>query len=114
MDTQSNTKRANFDDTTRKHGALPLLRTSALVAVLVGAAGSVGLMLWEGRRNESRMLLIFFALWVLSPFLALGLACIASKRWSSVSRTTFHVVTLTFTLATLAIYGNAVVGPSRA
>jgi predicted dienelactone hydrolase len=93
---------------------LARLHTSALVAVQVGAAGSVGLMLWEGRQNDSRILLTLFALWVLSPFVALALACVASRRWSAVSRATLHGVILVFTLATLAIYGNAVLGPSRA
>ena len=96
-----------------KRRFLDLLRASALIAVLVGAAGSVGLMLWAGRRNDSRILLLLFALWVLSPFMAFVLANMASRRWSVVSRATLHGVILVFTLVTLAIYGNAVLGPSR-
>src|SRR5262245_24177115 len=114
MDTKSNTKRAAFADRTREHRVLARLRTSALVAVLVGAAGSVGLMLWEGRQNDSRILLTLFAIWVLSPLIALAFACAASWRWSVVSRAILHGVILVFSLATLAIYGNAVLGPSRA
>ena len=114
MDTKLNTKRADLDNTVGERGVLALIRTAALIAVLVGAAVSVGLMLWEGRRNDSRLLLALFALWVLSPFVALGLAYAASTRWSVVSRATYHGVVLLFTLATLAIYGNVVFGPSRA
>ena len=55
-------------------GLLGFLRTAALTAVLAGAVGSVGLMLYVGRRNHSRVLLVLFALWVLSPFAALGWA----------------------------------------
>ena len=60
---------------------LGLLRAAALIAVLAGAAGSVGLMLHAGRHNASRILLALFALWVLSPFMALLLVNVISKRW---------------------------------
>jgi hypothetical protein len=40
-------------------GFLGLLHAVALIAVVAGALGSVGLMLWVGHRNPSRVLLIF-------------------------------------------------------
>ncbi len=95
-------------------GFLALLRASAHIAVPVGAVGSLGLMLWAGRRNDSRILLVLFALWVLSPFMALVLANAVSKRWSVVSRAALHSVMLVLTLVTLAIYGDVVLGPPRA
>jgi len=51
-------------------GFLGLLRSAARIAVPAGAVGSVGLMLHAGRRNDSRILLVLFTLWVLSPFVA--------------------------------------------
>jgi len=49
-------------------GFLCVLRAAALIALLVGAVGSVGLMLHAGRRKDSpRLLLALFAIWVLSP-----------------------------------------------
>jgi hypothetical protein len=67
-------------------GFLGLLRAVALVAVVVGAAGSVALTLRVGRHNPSRLLLVLFTTWVLSPLVALVLANKASNRWSVLTR----------------------------
>jgi hypothetical protein len=92
-------------------GFLVLLRAAALIAVLAGAAGSVGLMLHAGRHNDSQILLVLFALWVLSPFMALVLAHVVSKRWSVLTRATLYSVMLVLTLGSLAIYGDVALGP---
>jgi len=97
-----------------ERGFLGLLRAAALIAVLAGAAGSFGLMLHAGRRNDSRILLVLFTIWVLSPFVALVLADVVSKRWSVLTRATLHSVMLVLTLASLAIYGDVALGPPRA
>ena len=90
-------------------GSLGLLHAAGLIAVLVGAVGSVGLMLHAGRNNPSRLLLVLFVLWVLSPFIVLVLANMVSKRWSVLTRATLYCVTLVITLGSLAIYGELVV-----
>jgi len=95
-------------------GFLCRLRGAALVAVLAGAGGSVGLMLRAGRHNSSRILLVLFALWVLSPFVVLVLANMVSKRWSVLTRATLYSVMLVLTLGSLAIYGDVALGPPRA
>jgi len=95
-------------------GFLGLLRAAALIALPAGAAGSVGLMLHAGRRNNSRILLLLFALWVLSPFMALVLASVVSKRWSVYTRATLYCLMLVLTLGSLAIYGDIALGPPRA
>ncbi len=95
-------------------GLLGLLRAAALIAVLAGAGGSVGLMLRAGHRNPSRLLIVLFAIWVLSPFMALVWANVVSKRWSVLTRATLYVVMLVITLGSLAIYGALVFGPLRA
>ena len=59
-----------------------VLRTAALIALPAGATGSVGFMLRAGHRNPSCVLLVLFATWVLSPFVALVFAIIVSKHWS--------------------------------
>jgi hypothetical protein len=97
-----------------ERGFLGLLRAAALIAVLAGAAGSLGLMLHAGRRNDSRILLVLFTIWVLSPFVALVLADVVSKRWSVLTRATLHSVMLVLTLGSLAIYGDVALGPPRA
>jgi hypothetical protein len=97
----------------RDGGFLGLLRAVALIAVVAGAGGSVGLMLWVGHRNPSRVLLILFTIWVLSPFVALILAQMVSKRWSVLTRATLYSVMLVVTLGSLAIYGDVLLRPPK-
>jgi hypothetical protein len=92
-------------------GFLRLLRAVALTAVVAGAGASVGLMLWAGHRNPSPVLLVLFAIWDLSPFIALVLADMVSKRWSVLTRATLHSVMLVHTLGSLACYGDVVWRP---
>ena len=94
-------------------GFLGLLHAAALIAVLAGAVGSVGLMLHAGHRNPSRLLLVLFALWVLSPFIALVLANMVSKRWSVLTRAALYTVMLVLAVGSLAIYGDVALGPPR-
>src|SRR5262245_65611868 len=107
------TQAAGLTHMVSERGFVGILRASALVAALVGGAGSVGLVLWAGRRNDSRMLLVLFALWALSPFVMLLLANVVSKRWSVVSRAALHGVILLWTLASFAIYAVSVLGQSN-
>jgi hypothetical protein len=88
------------------------LRTAARIALVVGAVGSVALMLRAGQ-SAPRLLLILFAGWVLSPFVVLAVADRFSKRWSALTRATLHAVTLVVALAPLAIYGFVALGPPR-
>ena len=94
---------------------LSVLRAAALIALLIGAVGSVGLLLHTGRRKHSPGLLTaLFAIWVLSPFVVLALANIASKGWSFITRATLYSVMLVLTLGSLAIYGDVALGPLTA
>ena len=90
------------------------LRAAALAAVLAGAVGSEGLMLHAGRRNNSRILLALFTLWVLSPFMALVLAEVVSKGWPRRVRVALHSAMLVVSLGCLGIYGDVALGPPRA
>jgi hypothetical protein len=94
-------------------GSSGLLRAVALTALVVGAGGSLGFMLWVGHRNPQPVLLVLFAIWVLSPFMALLLATVVSKRWSVITRTTLYGAMLVLTLNSLAIYGYVALGPRR-
>ena len=88
------------------------LRTIALIAALVGALGSVGLVLQVGwRKHSPRLLLALFVIWVLSPFVALVVANIASKSWSVITRATLYSVMPVVALCSLAIYGDIALGP---
>jgi hypothetical protein len=92
-------------------GFLGVLRAVALIAVVGGAGGSVGLMLRAGRRTP-RLLLVLFVIWVLSPFVALAWANLVSKRWTVPIRATLYCVTLVLALGSLAVYGGLVLPPA--
>lgn len=95
-------------------GFLGVLRAAARIALFVGAAGSVGLMLHVGRRKGSpRLLLALFAIWVVSPFVALAFANIVSKNWSVLTRATLDSLMLILTVGSLAIYGDVALDPLR-
>lgn len=89
------------------------LRISARIAMVVGAGGSVALMLWAGKLNPSSFLMFLFAGWVTLPFVGLAAADRVSQRWSASARTTLHVMALVFAKASLAVYGVVVFGPPR-
>jgi len=82
-----------------------LLRALALIALVVGAVGSLGFMFREGQ-DTPRFLLVLFMTWVLAPFAVLLWANMVSKRWSVLTRATLHCVTLIVALGSLAIYGE--------
>jgi hypothetical protein len=90
-------------------GPLGLLRGVALVALVIGAAGSLGFMFRAG--HPPLFLLILFTGWVLSPFLALVTADLASTHWSPVTRATLHGVMLVVTLGSLVFNGNIISMP---
>ena len=95
-------------------GFLGLLRATSLPAVLVGAVGSLGLTLYAGRHNKSRILPVLFAFWVLAPFVALVWANVVSSRWQVLTRAALHGVMLIVAIGSLAIYGYVALGPPRA
>ena len=88
---------------------LGILRGVALIAVVAGAAGSVGLMLRAG--HPAIFLLVLFTGWVLSPFVVVVVANMASKRWSVLSRATLYGGMLILTLSSLVCYGGLVSMP---
>ena len=92
-----------------EEGSLGRLRVAALIAVLLGAVGSLLLLLHAGQRTP-RFLLVIFVFWVLSPFLVLVWADRASKRWSALTRAALYRVTLVVALGSLAIYGDDALG----
>jgi hypothetical protein len=89
------------------------LRKAGLLALAIGAVGSVGLTLYTGRRNPSTVLMTLFVIWVSLPFVALAVADAMSKQWSAVTRTTLSALMLVVTFDTLLTYGYIAFGPSR-
>ena len=94
-------------------GFLGSLRTAALIVSVTGAIGSLGFMLRVGSRNPSRLLLLVFAIWVLSPFAALILTHTASKRWAGLTRAALYSLMLVLPLVSLTLYGDVALGAPR-
>jgi hypothetical protein len=94
-----------------------VLRRAALIAVLVGVVGSVGLMLRAGQRTP-RFLLVIMVLWVLAPFVALVLADLLSKHWTILAQAptpaTLYSLMLLITLGSLAVYVDDALRPRKA
>jgi hypothetical protein len=90
----------------RDAGFLTVLRKVAVISALAGAAGSVTLMLHAGRRQQSRVLVLLFAIWVVSPFIAALIADSVSKRWHVGTRAALYILMVVLTLGSLAIYGG--------
>src|SRR5258705_13541433 len=89
------------------------LHSSARVAAVVGAVGSMALMLYAGRANQHILVTVLFVFWVLAPFVALAWADRMSVRWSVVARTALQGMTLAITVGSLAIYLLRVLRPPR-
>ena len=94
-------------------GSLRVLRAAGMVALLAGAIGSVGFVFHYGRRNPSHLLIVLFAIWVISPFVALFAAGVVSTRWPAPTRATLYVVMLVIAAGSLATYGDAALGPPK-
>lgn len=97
----------------RESGFLGSLRAAALIVVVTGAIGSFGFMLRVGNRNNSFFLMLLFAIWVLSPFVALVLAHSVSRRWADLTCATLYGLMLVLSLGSLTLYGDVALGPPR-
>jgi hypothetical protein len=92
---------------------LAVLRRAAVILALAGAAASIGFMLYAGRRNPSRLPVLLFAAWVLSPFVAAILAWAKSERWSAPICATLYATILVVSLLSLCVYGVVALGQVR-
>jgi hypothetical protein len=81
------------------------------MAAVSAAAGSVALQLYAGRRSPEHLVVICIAAWVLAPFVALVRLNSLSKQWHAFPRRALHGVMLLVSVASLAVYGTAVVRP---
>src|SRR3954469_5073118 len=79
------------------------LRSAALVATVLGAVGSIGL-LRHAQEHPPPMLVVLFVVWVSAPFAALAGANLLSPRWPVSLRKTLYIVTIFVAVASLGIY----------
>ena len=84
--------------------SLGRLRAAALIAVLMGAVGSVGLTLSAGRGRNEDVLVSLMVGWVFAPWAGLALAHVLAKRWLLRTRVTLYWLMLALTLGALAAY----------
>jgi hypothetical protein len=82
-----------------------ILRTASLAILLMAAVGSVAFVLWAGRNNNSIFLRLLFGLWVFSPFLALLMSHIISKKWAAPVQKTTYILTIGISACALFCYG---------
>jgi len=81
------------------------LRLTALVALVLGAAGSLGLWI-RAAQHPPPLIIVLFVVWVLSPFVVLGIGHVVAKRWAPSTQTALYWVTLLVTVASIAIYAD--------
>jgi len=85
-----------------------ILRKAGLIALVIGAAGSVCVMLYSSRNSDQQFLKVLFTVWVLSPFLLLELGDIVSERWHLIARPSLYWTMVIVAVGSLAIYILAV------
>jgi hypothetical protein len=81
------------------------LRLTALIALVIGAIGSLGLWI-HAAKHPPPLLIVLFVIWVLSPFVVLGIGHVVSKRWASGTQAALYWVTLLVSLASIVIYAD--------
>jgi len=87
------------------------LHSTAQIAAVVGAVGSVALTLYAGRSNNLPFLMILMSGWVFAPFMAYALASKYSRSWSPSTRAALDGVIVLVAVASLVIYGRDVLKP---
>ena len=72
--------------------------------VMIGAIGSIALMLYAGRSNAHVLITVGFIFWVLAPFALLALAEQRSARWAPATKGALQILTWLIVVGSLAIY----------
>lgn len=86
-------------------GPLPF-QTLAPIALVAGAVASEALMFRVGHRNQSIVIMLLFAGWVLAPFAAGALAHRKSRTWPASNQAILHGLMLLLAVVSPAIYAN--------
>jgi hypothetical protein len=78
-------------------------RMAALIATVIGAVGSIGL-LRHAQEHPPPVLVVLFVIWVAAPFAALAVANIGSTRRPRPVRLTLYVGTIVVAFGSIAVY----------
>lgn len=92
----------------------PALRLMTNAALIVGASCSVIAMFIIGSRQRSVLLMTMFLVFVLAPFIALGLLNARARAWSDKARAIVQNATILISLASALKYVSVVVWPVKA
>jgi hypothetical protein len=92
-------------DAMRGESSLAGLRLTALIALVTGAIGSLGLWI-HAAQHPPPLIIALFVIWVLSPFMVLGIGHRVAKCWAPATQAALYLVTLLVTLASIAIYAD--------
>jgi peptidoglycan/LPS O-acetylase OafA/YrhL len=95
----------------KNKAAYTLLRTIALIVVLVAAGWSLVMVFRTGQHSRSFLLPILFLLWVASPFAALLTAIRISKPWSTLTCLTLYWLMLLISAGCLLSYSGLLSPP---
>ena len=81
------------------------LRTASLIALMVGAIGSLGLWI-HAAQHPPPLIIVLFVVWVFSPFVFLAIGHVVSKRWTQGPQTALYWVTFLVAVASVLIYAD--------
>ena len=99
-------------DATRPPPSRPVLRIAAWIALVAGAVGSIAFML-RTAPNMPALNVVLIGLWVISPFVLLGLCDALAERWPLLHRPTIHGLALVLVVVALSVYQSVAFGPPR-
>jgi hypothetical protein len=90
------------------------LRAMVRAGLWIAGTGSLACTLYAGRHNNSIVLIVLFAAWVVSPFAGLWLAERSAERAPAGIAASIRSSALVIMVFSLAIYGAAAIqGPSH-
>jgi hypothetical protein len=90
----------------KKNKRFKILRPVTLLAILAGAGVSVGFTIYSGRNNNSLVLQVLFAGWVIMPFIGMFLALLVSRRWPDSFCLTLYTLIILIIAASLICYSG--------
>lgn len=82
----------------------------AVIGLAIGAVSSLALMLHASRHQRSIVLILLFAVWVVSPFIGLLSAHLRSKQWLPSARRMLRALTVAVVFICPGIYADVAFG----
>lgn len=86
-------------------------RRAAIVALILGAIGSLVLMARMGRAQRSILVIALFVVWDAGPFALLGFAVWASRGWDVRARMAVYAVSFAVSIGSVGAYLVDTLGP---